>query len=90
MSDSNPYKDVNFRKETYEVRYTGKKYRKPAKDYVDFNGYDTHREASVRKQLGLYQDGILMYTVSVDGRIMNTWNSCIGNVRLVKNESLNQ
>ena len=73
-------KTAKYRGVVYEVKPTGNKIHTPSKSYYDFNGYWTEKPAETRQQLGLYEDGKLVFTVGKDGKSIFTWNGKHGEV----------
>lgn len=65
-------RQAKFNGKTYEVKPTGKVRCKPAKHYIDLNGYETQTYAERKKQLGMYdENGVLHFTITEDGKIYN-------------------
>lgn len=79
---------TKFNGKVYEVKPTGKVINKPSKSYYDFNGYWTEKPAERRVQLGLYDNGVLIYTVGADGKsIYNGANNKFGDVLIRDTET---
>lgn len=75
-------KTAKFSGVIYEVKETGKRRGKPAKSYVDFNGYDTDRASTKRNQLGLYLNGKLEFTVGADGKTIFSGGQNYGTITI--------
>lgn len=73
-------KTAKFNGIIYEVKPTGKKSHTPAKSFYDINGYFTERKSETNYQMGLYENGILVFTLGKDGSSIFRCDKKFGNV----------
>lgn len=57
---------IKFYHKIYSIRFTGKIVRKKAKTF-DYDGQDIVRPASRKKQMGVYLNDVLYFTINENG-----------------------